>query len=638
MLEEARFAGPNRFKGLTYFTNILDSLPLSDSGIEGFFEKWRARGYPNSDTLLGILGHTTEDVLGPYKGYEPDRPFEFWLGARISYILIRFWQRNSDFDPAQERIVRELSGSEQENFEGQVATFLCGWFLKRIGSVEVETYNNDNQIDVLAGLITALQLISTNLINSPSYVIKYLREKYGTDRLTDMYSYINNFILMDCFNSLGLTFDRDHARAIKNNFWQLYLNHYKAYKDGYESSVRFPKNLMVAFFRILRDIYKYTNIPQEFYFAHKPNESDNIKADGAGGEVKSEDERSTRLKAQFVYRYVQGLFEVTKKMEEGSSNGVLYLYDHLKMIIEKNGLLPKKPLTEVTLDEWERVLLDCLKDESLFQFHLIENKVREPIGRYDYRALLKYFLFMGYKELKTISLGFGKIGAPTWEMSEQFKEKGIGLDVYGVDLNQLNDNIPPDNVVIQRFMRTKDGVLRDADKDRLPDVNTLPKDEVRVVMRWRSQLIKNGRLFGGVDLVKTSPDLPLADLVTLQGTVACFGNYMDRVALIKNALNLVNPNGGVLLIEGGMTLTGGQNINSIALRLDNGKVEILYVEVNRSRGVSVPSSYVANNKTLLVNSDVIPGFEATNCECISFSDDKELFNSLFNSIRKMSSV
>lgn len=634
MLKERRFAGPNRFKGLTYFTKILDSLPLSDSGIEGFFEKWRAQRYPNSDSpLLYILGHTTEEASGPNKGDRPDRPFEFWLGAIGSYGFRSLWRHSPNFDPAQERIVRELSGSEQENFVSQVASFLSGQFLKEIGSVEVETYNNDNQIDVLAGLITAVQLISTNLINSPSYVIKYLREKYGTDRLTDMYDYINYFILMDCFNSLGLTFGRGRARTINNNFWQLYLNHYKAYKDGYESSVRFPKNLMGAFFIILKDIYDYTNIPQEFYLAHKANESDKIKADGAGGEVKREDKRSTRLKAQFVYRYVQGLFEVAKKMEEGSSNGVLYLYDHLKMIIEKNNLFPEKALTEVTLDEWERILLDCLKDESLFQFHLIENKVREPIGRYDYRALLKHFLPMGNKKLITISLGFGRIGAPTWEMSGQFKKEGIKLDVYGVDLNQLYDDISPDNVVIQRFMRTKDGVLRDADKDRLPDVETLPKDEVRVVMRWRSQLIKNGRLFGGVDLVKTSPDLPLADLVTLQGTVACFGNYKDRVALIKNALNMVNPNGGVLLIEGGMTLTGGQNINSIALRLNNGKVEILYVEVNRSRGVSVPS-YGADHKTLLVNSDVIPRFEATNCRCTSFSDDEKLFNSLFNSIQK----
>lgn len=626
------FTGQNHFIGPSYFTNILDSLPLSDSGIEGFFEKWRARGYPNSDTLLGILGHTTEEALGQNKGDRPDRPFEFWLGAIGSYGFRPLWRQSPNFDPEQKRREIELSGSEQENFVSQVASFLIGRFLKEIGSVEVEK-NNDNQIDVLAGLITAVQLISTNLINSPSYVIKYLREKYGTDRLTDMYDYINYFILMDCIKSLGLAFGRDRKRTIINNFWQLYFNHYKAYKDSYESSVRFPKNLMGAFFRILKDIYDYTNIPQEFYLAHKANESDKIKADGAGGEVKREDKRSTRLKAQFVYRYVQGLFEVAKKMEEGSSNGVLYLYDHLKMIIEKNGLLPKKPLTEVTLDEWERILLDCLKDESLFQFHLIENKVREPIGRYDYRALLKHFLPMGNKKLITISLGFGRIGAPTWEMSGQFKKEGIKLDVYGVDLNQLYDDISPDNVVIQRFMRTKDGVLRDADKDRLPDVETLPKDEVRVVMRWRSQLIKNGRLFGGVDLVKTSPDLPLADLVTLQGTVACFGNYKDRVALIKNALNMVNPNGGVLLIEGGMTLTGGQNINSIALRLNNGKVEILYVEVNRSRGVSVPS-YGADHKTLLVNSDVIPRFEATNCECTSFSDDEKLFNSLFNSIQK----
>ncbi|MFA6532394.1 MAG: hypothetical protein WCT22_00165 [Patescibacteria group bacterium] len=571
-------------------------------GLDHNFNIWRETGFPLLSGFPSLLGHDP-NFIGLKHGQ---------VGANLSFSL---WYQN--------KRASEYNEPYQPEFESKVAAQLSNFFLQRIANIS----GNNSQTE-LAALITGIQLVSTNLIDSPEYVLTYLQKKYGS---LNIFSNFPSYIF-----DIVKSFTNDDRELISNIF-QLFFNHEKAYFDGFESSVFLPKKLLEAFFNIVGSEKACTG-----YSDHSHIDEDLVTPMQVANLVERLNKEPSQyypdedLRVQFASRYIVGLKGVAQAMIEGKKNGVTYLYDHLKRTMENNGLLPKD-IKATEVKEWEEILLSCLKDPQLFDFLHEDNKVREIVGRYDYRSLVNYFKKEGKKNISVISLGFGKLGAATWEMEGIFLNSGIKMDINGVDILPLKSaNQKPDDILVERYTRTDSGILRDGDGDNMPDIETLTMDEKQGLITWYNNLQKGGKLIGKINLINDSPNIPKADLVTLQGTVACLRNYNDRVKMIENALKLVNPNGGILLVEGGMTLTGGQNVRSIAIRLNKGKPEIVYIEIDRSRDVIVPSSYVSSNKTLIANTDVYTGNgqlnQGENYISVSFSEEEIVIPVLFSAI------
>lgn len=575
-------------------------------GLNSRFTEWQQKNHPNNGPFLSILGFYTDNLKLKTGLLADASPFHLW------YLYLR-----------DELSCRRIYLPE---FESKVATQLSNFFLQKMAN----TKTGENNFFELAGLIVGAQLVSTNLVDAPDYAKQYILEKHGESASNEFFNEYPNFATGVLFRSENKA-DLD----ISENMHQLYLNHLKAYFDGFESSILLPKKLLKAFFELIGNsitAYGYTSDRfHEDLLTPKKATDLLLKLKDDPKKYYSDEDKEV----QFAGRYLIGLHQTAEEIISGEQNGVLYIYDHLKRIIENNGLLPQGDLNSIDVPIWKEILLESLKDPSLFDFLHGDNKVREIIGRYDYRPLLDYFKSKGKNKLSTISLGFGKLGAAAWEM-ENIKNERIEMEITGVDRLTFNELDNSNQYLVQKIERNISGVFADENHDEMPDIKFLSTDETNKLIKWYDELFKNNKLISNIDLVKESPDLPKADLVTLQGTVACLGKYDERVKMIENALKLVNPNGGVLVVEGGMTLTGGQNINSIALRLNKGKVEILYVEINRSRGVTVPSSYVASQKTLLVNKDVFPEDKTPqsreNYYPVSFSDGREIIPALFQAI------
>lgn len=581
-------------------------------GLNYQFDEWQRENHPNIGKFLNTLGFYTEN-LGLKTGLLADvSPFHLWYS----------YKKDDDYEKHEKRIYLP-------EFESKIATQLSHFFLDKIANAKFD----ENNLSELAGLITGAQLVSTNLINAPDYAEQYILEKYRKLMSYQLFNYYPNFA-----NDIFSQFDNTKNPIVSLNVFQLYFNHLKAFFDGFESSTLLPKKLLQAFFELIGNMKSQTGYNKGYFHVEEeefltPEKVKRLLLKLHQDEKKYYPDEDKEV--QFAGRYLIGLRQVAKEMVSGEENGVLYIYDHLKRIIENNDLLPQEDLNGVDVIKWKEILLQLLKDPNLFDFLHGDNKVREIIGRYDYRPLLDYFKSNGKNKLSAIILGFGKLGAATWEMENIFKDNGITMDITGVDRLTLKKIADSNQYLVQKIKRNRLGVFTDENNDGMPDIDALSQDETGDLISWYNQLFNNDKLVSDIDLVEKSPDLPKADLVTLQGTVACLGKYDERVKMIENALKLVNPEGGVLLIEGGMTLTGGQNINSIALRLNNGKVEILYIEINRSRGAIVPSSYTSSQRTLLVNKDIFPGNnipQGENYYPVSFSDGREIIPALFQAI------
>jgi len=619
MPSEERVSRPYIDRPFFLGKNILNSSLGSDTfvrrlpkilcmSMDNRLKEWAKLEYPLEGAFPTILGFYPDTIVSRNSSVIDRFPFYSW------------------YEEIKPESMHIMSIPE---YESKVATQLVNYFIHNIKNTE---YREENTSD-LASQVVGIQLISTNLIDSPDYVKTYLSEKYGEQSLDSLH--YPNYAHEILFNFK----DMYYSQTISSNIRNLYLNHEKAYLDGFESSKKINKELLKAFFNILSNKKTYDglvgmseveedmgirSLTQTKELLSKVKENPHQFFSGEDEEV------------QFVGRYLLGLEKVAEKIAEGKENGILYIYDHLMRIMENNHLIPQNP-NKATAEKWKEPLLECLKDPSLFDFLKPEEKVREVLGRYDYRALIDYYKILGKKNISIISLGFGKLGAAAWEMEDYFKQNGITTDIVGVDKLPLGPiTNKSEDLIISKFDRTKSGILADTNDDKMPDISTLPKEDVDKLLGWYSGLLEKGKLIGNLDLVNNSPDIKKADLVTLQGTVACLGNYSNRAKMITNALQLVKPDGGILLVEGGMTLTGGQNVNSIALRLNNGKVEIIYLEITRTKGMNEPSSFIASQKTLLINKDILPidkkPIGGENYFSISFSDNKEIIPALFQAI------
>ncbi len=580
---------------------------LLDISLRTIFEDWLKTR--QEERLLYVLGN---DNLGLGLRDISHIPFIYYYG-------VLFEQAGYPLD-----IVLNIIDHRDPEFESRLVTQITSHFLRRINGYQIPESDDFTE---LAGILTAIQIPSTNLLTSPNYAYVLVNLLMPQRR-----SYEEFYSLYLNYRDLFLR-ERKDDKDLHLNIYRSFLNHFISYISGYESGFKVPENLLKSFFNILR----YED--DEIFGINEENFKALISELEKNPNFYCED----NLKAQFYIRYFLGLKRVAEEVVAGNFNGNLYLTDHIKRVMEAHNLWPDKP-DELTEEEWQEKLYQCLQYPEFFNFLTSDEKVREVVGRYDYRGLVNYLKSDGKKSLSIISLGFGKLGVASWELIELLRGQDIEIsDFFGVDLLNLSriDEKKSDQYSITRYRRDEDGALIDLDEKGEIDMDQLTPEEVSEIISWYNDLFTHNRLIGGVDL--TSPnaldnlDLPLADLVTLQGTIGCISDLSKRIEMIKNALRLVNPNGGILLIEGGMTFYGSQNVNSIALRLNNGRIEILYVNITRTKNLKKPVRYCQRNMSLLVNRDIVfsnknengPGYFLA-----SFTDNKELIPALYNAISR----
>ncbi len=501
------------------------------------------------EQLKSILGLPLRDRFS-YPDYN-EGPFYLWHSASLS-------GEGYDYD--------------REGFEDRVASLLIASLISKIN----ETSSKDK--DRLSLLMLAIQLISTNLKFSSSVNRGYDDEDLVNLGLQDLFADIQNVFLRQLPNS------QEKKDDITKIACSIFCNHLISCGLELEASKPIPKNLTKAFKRLLRESLK------------------NIR------------ENRTYLQRDFGLRYIEGIRSVVFEVINGRHNGVVYLFDHIIHIMGKNGLWSTlEEIEDLSEDDWRQRLCQTLKDKDLFNFLININKVREISGRYDERALLDFLRnrsFPNGRKIKMADLGFGALGVSCYELVEKIKELDIEVDLTGFDLleyDRVSDK--PENYLVQRFLRNEEGVFSHDNSDEIPDFCLLTKEEIKKIIDWRRQLLEKRKLIGKVDLTeenifKNNPYLNSCDLVTMRGTVACVSDLEKRWRMIRNALELVSEEDGVILIEGGMTLLGDQNVRSIAIRLrKNSNAEVVYLDLSRRKKDRVVNYNSSINQTLVVNGE-----------------------------------
>ena len=498
--------------------------------------------------------------------------FEYLLGGMESYIYPHIeGLYNFPFSFYYNILPNEVRQFDEKGqyvrsyeFEDKIASLLIASLLQEIN----QTYAGDK--DKLATLILASQLVSTNLEFGS---MNFTQAKPG---FFEFSNYVDNFHHQKKDNSLN------ELESIY--FFGLLFNHNQACKSFNESGRLIPQKLTEAFKSLLKS-YK------EIQYGNYENQDQNNKI------------------REFGSRYFQGLMVVVEKMLRGEHNGVLYLFDHILMILTNHGLIDAGNIEKFTVEEWKSFLLKALEYSDFFDFLAPSNKVREISGRYDERALLDHF--KGRQKLTVSDLGFGALGASFYDLIKRLEENGILVEVNHIvdilDPKSLSDD--PKNYSIERFKRGKDGVFSHEKYSNYPDNEFLAEKELQEIIQWRNDLRGKGVFLGQTDLTEKELtkmlDIKKSDLVTLRGTVACVGDLNKRWQMIRNALDFLKPDGGVLLVEGGMTLLGGQNVNSIAIELNENnpeaKARVVYVVFNRRKKGSEYFHYKAGEQVLVID-------------------------------------
>ncbi|MBM3283940.1 hypothetical protein FJY90_06910 [Candidatus Gottesmanbacteria bacterium] len=591
----------------------------------------------NSDYSISSLLAQAEQI----GQLEANPAISLWQEGKIADEVLcgvlghPYWSREFDyyFPPARlpwgRRFSRALEREDVRNrFENTMTAILIWSILNRI--------EQNTSIDDLAASITALYLVSNNQRESQSrYNLLNRRrgaaivadvERFDLDDLDhakSMFSYFFpqiDYIEAYCQEREKLDEDPRETDERIETVVDLFSHHFEAYDLNHEHGCPVNPQLMGAFFGILKDNHQAFLAPREGY------QGDTVVLD------------------KFARKYFEGLLEVAQAVMDHRHNKILYLSDHLERVLQKAEKWPK-PGEVWSEQKWREELLSAVDNEDLFNFLAPEEKVREIVGRYDYRALIDYLRTLkgqGLSAFQILACGFGYLGVASYELAQRItSEIGIDPQIIPADIMALGPISDPAKVEVTQYCRTPEGVV---DRQYLPDRRGVKRPfaltrnweaaEKEEVLAWRDGVLPQARQ---ADLTVSAPlaTSEQVDLVTLQGTISCIGDLRDRTRAIANSLASVRE-GGMVLIEG--SISGlSQNVYSIALRRTSDHFEVVYL--------GLAGDYQGQNETclnysLLENTDVIPDIShGANYASVPFSDKQLLLQTIYDLVgRRIQSI
>lgn len=405
-----------------YGSSLERPLQLLEPSIIAAYKGWETAGFPNEDPFVA-------QVLGRESFRRPG-------GTVVRPIFGLYWEQSAEkghppFEGDSEAIRNMVM------MENKIAAVIIASLLAEVQRTEGGFSKR------LAGLLTAAQLVSTNLSFAPANRPLLVAERKESLSFQDWANIgkvnerIEKFVTAKAASQE--INDRDKPELVKN-METLFLCHFLAMKEEIEEGSPIHPPLAQAFLKIV-----------DLWLGSCPsNEPVSCKLAFEEGHDNAE---------KFFKKYLEGLlaFLIQSKNEgEQSATPIIYLGDYLSRFLAEQGINVKEIRNS---EDLVSCLLKQTEKDSFLDFNLPEAKVqvREIWGRYDYRALLDYLLNLGKESISVCCLGFGELGVAPYELYERLTKEGMRVEIFGVDILPLNLIRSPEKYSVVKFEKGPGG-------------------------------------------------------------------------------------------------------------------------------------------------------------------------------------